>query len=97
MRGTSGAWEAAPALYYYDLRDADDREIVSYHWHPQVFGIAFPHLHLGPGAKAGRPELQTAHLPTGTVALPDVVLLAVRDFGVTPLRPDWPAVLTAQN
>jgi hypothetical protein len=50
---------------------------------------------LGPGAAAGRAELNTAHLPTGPVALRDVVGLAIRDFGVTPLRHDWQAALAA--
>ncbi len=91
------SWEERVTSYYPGLADADERESLAYHWHPHIAQLPFPPLHLGPGAKVGRPELQTAHLPGGAVALPDVVPLAVRDFGVTPLRRDWQAVLAAQN
>ncbi|MGI8553416.1 MAG: hypothetical protein ACR2PL_21930 [Dehalococcoidia bacterium] len=52
------------------------------------------HIHLGAGAGSLRPELTAAHLPTGWVALQDVLRLAIEAFGVRPLRPDWDAVLT---
>ena len=83
--------------YYLGLADTEEREILAYHWHPHIAQITFPHLHLGPGAAIGRPELSTAHLPTGTVELRDVLLLAVRDFGVAPLRNDWADVLAASG
>src|SRR6266567_2587872 len=43
-------WSVRTAAYYYSLDNADDREIISYHWHPESQSpIQFPHPHLGPG------------------------------------------------
>jgi hypothetical protein len=54
-----------------------------------------PHLHLGAGAAEGRlrPDLAGAHLPTGHIALQDVLRLAIAELGVRPTRPDWDDVL----
>ena len=96
--GEGGPWKVRTAAYYYPLHDSNDQEVISYHWHPESQSpVQFPHLHLGPGAAIGRPELSTAHLPTGRVELPDVLLLAVRDFGIAPLREDWADVLAASG
>ena len=89
------AWDIVSVGYYYVLEDQSEREILAYHWHPHIAQIPFPHLHVGVGAGIGRRELSAAHLPTGHVELRDVVRLAVRDFGVTPLRDDWRDLLDA--
>jgi hypothetical protein len=87
-------WDAETAAYEYRLSDADDREILAYHWHPDgASHVRTPHLHLGPGAEAGYLPLATAHLPTGHVPLGDVLRLAVGDLGVAPIRQDWARVL----
>jgi hypothetical protein len=46
-----------------------------------------------PGSGVGREELQKAHIPTGRVELEDVLLLAIREFGVRPRRDDWEEIL----
>lgn len=87
-------WEAMLAAYRYDLWDRDGREMLSYHWHPVARShVTTPHLHLGIGAASWRPELAKAHLPTGHVTLEDVLLLAIQDLGVPPLRGDWRTIL----
>jgi len=89
----SRSWDAAITSYHCALEDQDEREILTCHLHPHIAHVTFPHLHLGPGAMASRPELSTAHLPTGLVELRDVLRCAVRDFAVAPLRSDWADVL----
>lgn len=90
-----GLWDAQTVAYEYRLSDQDDREILAYHWHPESQSHArMPHLHLGPAAEVGRPALLAAHLPTGQIALHDVVRLAVESFGVAPVRGDWDHVLS---
>ena len=37
--------------------------------------------------------LSGAHLPTGYVALQDLIQLAIEEFAVTPRRRDWARVL----
>lgn len=114
------AYRVETAAYYYSLRDVADpgavaREILAYHWHPDVrLGdgtlISYPHLHVNRGAvrldiadglritptsNLLRPDLAQAHLPTRRIALEDVIRLAIEQFGVEPLRPDWDATLLA--
>ncbi len=80
--------------YAYSLDDADGREILAYHWDPRRSShVRRPHLHLGAGARLGREDLLGSHLPTGFVAVQDLLLFAIRDLGVRPLRPDWESVL----
>lgn len=91
-------WEATLAAYRYDLWDRDGREILSYHWHPAARShVTTPHLHLGMGAASWRPELAKAHLPTGRVTLEDVLLLAIQELDVPPLRGDWRTILTGDR
>jgi hypothetical protein len=74
----------------YALEDAGGAEILSYHWHPEGrSAVREPHLHLGPSAKVGLTILANAHLPTGRLALVNILRLAISEFGVVPRRDDW--------
>lgn len=87
-------WQVSTVAYAYTLHEGHGPEILSYQWHPNVQGsVSFPHLHLGSGAGAHRPEMQRAHLPTGRVILEDFVWLLIEEFSVTPQRDDWEAAL----
>jgi hypothetical protein len=89
-------WRVSPFGYYYALRESGGPEIVAYPWHPgRRSTIAFPHLHLGTGSGVSREELHKAHIPTGHVELEDVLLMAIREFGVRPKRDDWEEILGA--
>ena len=87
-------WTVHVAGYHYELQHRDGRELVAYHWHPQGAGpVTWPHVHLGPAiGDLWRPATR-AHFPTGQVTIEDIVRLAIREFGVTPRRDDWEAVL----
>lgn len=90
--GEREPWRVSTAAYLYALGVDGGPEILGYHWHP-FSGAAFPHVHLGAGSGVNREELQKAHLPTGRIALEQVVRLAIADFDAEPLRPDWDEVL----
>ena len=93
--GDRGPWKVRTAAYYYGLHDQEGHEILAYHWHPGApgpQGERSPHLHLGVGSGVS-PLLRKAHLPTGRVALEEILRLAIADLGVKPLRKDWRAVL----
>ena len=107
-RAARGPWQFETVAYYYWFDDADGREILAYHWHPDVPGVVFPHLHVGHGAvspdvlvraqlsinhNALRADFAGAHLPTGRIALESVLWLAITQFGVRPLHPDWEEIL----
>ncbi len=90
-----GAWKATITGYSYSLRDHDHKEILAYHWHPDIRNsVGFPHMHLGAGTGMTRQELFRAHLPTGHIALEDIVRLTIIEFGVQTYRDDWRDVLT---
>lgn len=92
--GVRGPWKTTTSGYLYGLDDADGHEILEYHWHPSGHSEETnPHLHLGAGALVARPELPGAHLPTGRVAVEDVLHLAITVFGVDPTRADWQDIL----
>ncbi|SPF43243.1 hypothetical protein SBA4_3010004 [Candidatus Sulfopaludibacter sp. SbA4] len=82
----------AAKAYYYSLLDAAEKGIIAYHWHPHG-NVAFPHLHIGSGARVGRVDLRNAHIPTGRIAMENLLRMVITEFGVAPRRGDWPDVL----
>lgn len=84
--GGRDAWRVITTGYFYALDDAEQREIIAFHWHPdQQSDVVDPHLHLGPGARIGYDRLHRAHIPTGLITIQDVLKLAITDLGVEPL------------
>src|SRR5262249_11568026 len=86
--------------YRHHILDRDEREILAFHWHQEGKSrMRSPHLHLssaiGPVPLPGGSivTLDQMHLPTGFVALGDVVRLLVVEFGAVPRRDDWEAIL----
>jgi hypothetical protein len=84
----SSRWKITTAAYYYAFDAQDGGEILAYHWHPGRDNVSFPHLHVSraavdsallaaaqrsPQTNALRADLAGAHLPTGRIALEDVV------------------------
>lgn len=95
---TPGSWRASMAGYFYTFLDAEHRELLGYHWHPEGRShVRTPHLHLGPAARMGNLSLGSAHVPTGMVVLPDVIRFAITELGVRPLRADWSGVLASAS
>ena len=88
------SWMVAETGYHYAFIDADGRDVFEYHWHPVGQSpIITPHLHIGYGAMVGRAEISNAHFLTGYVSISGVLRMLIRDFDVTPRRPDWESVL----
>ncbi len=92
--GEPEPWRIQIVAYQYTLLDADQREILAFHLHPDGPSHVFtPHLHLGPGAGQLRVDLAAAHVPTGPVTLAAVARLAIEGFSVSPQRAGWAATL----
>jgi hypothetical protein len=86
-------WRVHTLWYAYKIEAWDGPEIMSFHWHPDL-PVKLPHLHISAGAAGAlRRELQRAHIPTGRVALEDVVRFLIESFGVQTIREDWESVL----
>jgi hypothetical protein len=89
-----GPWKVKTAAYMYTLKDDQGHELIAFHWHPEGRSdVQVPHLHLGLGLQLGRKELLKAHIPTGRIALEQVIRFAVETFGVGCHRTDWAKIL----
>lgn len=91
--GARGPYKVKSTAYFYSLEEDGGKEIITYQWHPNV-GCRFPHLHLGSSSKLGAKTLNKLHLPTGRIALEQVLRLAVDELGVEPLKEDWSEILS---
>jgi hypothetical protein len=88
--GAPRRWTVQTVAYVYRLDDASARrQLVGYHWHPDVQGIPFPHVHV----LAASAELRRLHIAVGHCTPAHVLTFAMRDFGVQPMRNDWRAAL----
>ena len=89
-----GPWNVRIIAYAYTLLDTDQREVLSYHWHPLGNSpITTAHLHLEQGAMVGRAEVRDAHLPTGPITVGTFLRLLIQELSVTPQRQDWESIL----
>lgn len=88
-----GPYKVETADYLYSLADTDQREIIAYHWHPHEEGPHHtPHMRLGYGARVQFEGLSDINLPSGRVALEQIIRLAI-ELGAKPQRDDWDALL----
>ena len=90
--GTQGAsYHVEIVGYHYIIHDSEQREILSYHWHPRSRDfVQTPHLHLGIGARVGfDPLVSKTHLPTGHINFSDIIRVLIQDLEVQPIRSDW--------
>lgn len=88
-----GPFKVKTTAYQYMLTYKDEQEIFAYQWHPDS-QIKFPHLHLGSSAKISSKTLNKLHLPTGRIALEQVLRLTVDELGVKPIKGKWDSILT---
>jgi len=78
--------------YQYQLETVDDppREFLRFEWHPDVPDMTYPHAHIGLAAFGGTSIIsERAHIPTGWITLLHVLVYAMRDHGIAPVRDDW--------
>lgn len=82
------------SAYFYAIGRQRGAELITYHWHPQGRGRATgPHLHVNADVQVGTRWLGRVHLPTGPIALQDVIVLAIEELDVMPLRDEWDQLL----
>lgn len=94
-RAAREQWIVRTTGYDYRLDAADGREILAYHWHPSGLSHEHrPHLHIGAGYGAIRPEWRKAHLLTGPLSPAALLELCITQLGVPPRRSDWSAVFS---
>jgi len=78
--------------YWYALSTSASREILAFHWTPDMIGNqrSFPHLHVGTVVSSeggvAPDRFHKLHIPTGHVSVPALVRFAIQEFGVS-VRP----------
>lgn len=94
VEGGDGGWVVRTTSYFYAIGQQRAGELFAYHWHPRGRGtVVHPHVHVNADARGDFGWVGKIHLPTGPVALRQVILLAIEELGVMPLRDDWRAVV----
>jgi len=95
--GELGPWKTTIVQYQYSFRSPDGQnEILGFHWHPRTGRFTHPHVHVGSAALSdGSLLTRKMHIPTGRIAVEQVLRFAIEDFEVEPLDEDWDEVLRA--
>ena len=76
-RARLGRYKASTTWYRYSVHNYNQREILSYQWHPGV-EVDFPHLHVE--------SLEKCHIPTGRISIEEFIWLLVHGFDVKPKK-----------
>jgi hypothetical protein len=90
--GDRGPYKVKTTAYQYILEDEDEKEILAYQWHPES-RVQFPHIHVGSSSKIAGKTFNKIHLPTGRIALEQVLRITVDELGVKPLKGEWNSIL----
>jgi hypothetical protein len=93
--GSHGKPRVKTIGYGYEIRDAEDRPVLRYDYHPQSRSrITWPHLHLWRAATTPI-DFRKCHMPTGRVSLEAVIRFLIIDLDIetTASRDDCLALL----
>jgi len=82
LPGPPKRWIVETKKYIYHLEEprVPVRELVGYHWHPEVPGISFPHIHMLAAAAPAR----RMHVAIPHATIKEVLTTAMRDYDVVP-------------
>jgi hypothetical protein len=90
--------------YLYAIQDADRKPLYEFHWHPfkrdaktsepkQPEKFPYPHIHIE-SVDSRFDNLNKQHIPSGRVALEDVLRFLFLECRVKPERKDWQNILS---
>ena len=83
-------WRVRTTAYMYTIEKKNGREVLAWHWQPAAPGPKEPHLHVGAGVLAPGEILSSKdHVPTGRVAVEEVVRMLIRELDVKPGNESW--------
>jgi hypothetical protein len=90
-------WTVTTTAYYYAFALSEDgrQELLAHHWHPDDEGaFVAPHLHVG-AAGLGTDAVFSSkwHVPTGQMAVDEVLRFAITHLGARPLKRNWATIL----
>ncbi len=89
--------KASTKYYIYSLLDEEKKDLIGFHFHPDLTEdpVLYPHIHVYADADKRYAffNLHKRHIPSGRVALEDVIEWILAELTVKPLRDDWKDVL----
>jgi hypothetical protein len=90
-----GCWRVKTLAYEYNIERWDDhQEIVCFHWEGAESANPNPHIHIGFAATdESLPIGPKHHIPSGRVAIEDVVRFAIEEVGVQPVKGTWHSIV----
>ena len=85
--------------YIYSVLDAEKKDLIGFHYHPELDDdpVMHPHIHVYADADERFADfnLHKRHIPSGRVALEDVIEWLIIELEVKALRSDWRQILQA--
>ena len=94
---TANDYRVSTKYYLYSIADGKQDDLVGFHYHPELDEdpVMYPHIHAyakeDPRFKPL--NLHKRHIPSGRVALEDVIRWLIDELKVVPDRADWDDVL----
>src|ERR1700733_5403343 len=83
--------------YLYSILDADKKNLIGFHYHPELDEdpVMHPHIHVYADADKRFADfnLHKRHIPSGRVALEDVIEWLILELGVQTKQPNWQKIL----
>lgn len=83
--------------YLYSILDAEKKDLIGFHYHPELDDdpVVHPHIHVyaDTDKRFADFNLHKRHIPSGRVALEDVIEWLIIELEVKALRSDWQRIL----
>ncbi len=89
-------WRVSSLRYEYAIEvSSTNQEVVAFHWPGHGVGeVPFAHVHLGHANSVNAPFIgPKAHIPTGRVAIEDIIYFIIKELQVRPRTEDWQEIL----
>ena len=94
---SANGFKVSTKFYLYSIADENNNDLIGFHYHPELTEdpVPYPHIHAyaDQDARFLSLNLHKRHIPSGRVALEDVVRWLIDEMKVTPIRDDWDTVL----
>ncbi len=91
--GEAGRWKIKTLAYAYEIRNAEGKDLLAFHWHPDGGEIKYPHIHVGHATGIRHAGIRDGHIPAGRVSAEAVIRFAIEALHVKTLRNDWNKIL----
>lgn len=93
----ANGFKVSTRYYLYSVADSNIDDLVGFHYNPELTDdpILYPHIHAyaNQDPRFQPLNLHRRHIPSGRVALEDVIRWLIDELEIVPARSDWDKVL----